>query len=292
MREANVIHIVTPKGVNLNGLWFGPKKPERVVVLVHGLMSSAFSMRRVLELVDKTTAVLTFNNRGHGLMNYVTKNRPNSKKQKWILGGSAHEVFTDCVDDIDGALSYVRAQGVKVIYLAGHSTGCQKSIYFASRGNIRNLSGIVLLAPISDYASYLAIDDKGGKYKKALAAARKLVKAGMPHEMLPAELSGEFTCDAQRFISLYTPNSAEEIFCYASPKKVPKTLKKVKVPILTVLAEKDEYADRSAKSMADWFTAHTYSGEVAIIAGSDHSFTEQEKPLRDVIVRFMKERYN
>jgi alpha-beta hydrolase superfamily lysophospholipase len=292
MRDANVIHIVTPKGVNLNGLWFGPRKAERAVVLVHGLMSTAFSMRRVLALVDKKTAVITFNNRGHGLVNYVTRNVPNSTKQKWVLAGSAHEVFTDCVDDIEGVLQFVRAQKVREIFLAGHSTGCQKSIYFASRGNTKNVKGIILLAPISDYASYLSIDDKNGKYKKAIAAARKLVQAGKPHEMLPAELAGEFKCDAQRFISLYTPDSAEEIFCYVSPNRVPRTLKKVTVPILTVLAEKDEYSDRPAEQMAEWFMLHLYAGEVAIIPGADHSFTEMEEPLKDAMVRFMKERYN
>ncbi len=292
MRAANVIHIVTPTGVNLNGLWFGPKKPERVVVLVHGLMSSAFSMRRVLELVDKKTAVLTFNNRGFGLMNYITKNIRNSKKQKWILAGCAHEVFTDCVDDIEGALDFVRAQGVRKIFLAGHSTGCQKSIYFASRGNTKHLKGIILLAPISDYASYRALDDKNGAHKKALAVARQLVKSGKPHAMIPDELAGEFKCDAQRFISLYTPDSPEEVFSYASPKVLPKSLRAVKLPILVVLAEKDEYSDRPAVAMADWFTKHIYTGEAVIVKGSDHSFTEQERPLKRAMVSFMKEGYN
>jgi alpha-beta hydrolase superfamily lysophospholipase len=292
MRACNVVHIETPKGVNLNGLWFGPKKPQKVIVLVHGLISSAFSMRRVLALVDAKTAVLTFNNRGHGLMNYVTINVPNSTKGKWILAGSAHEVFTECVDDIDGALNFVRAQGVKEIFLAGHSTGCQKSIYFATKGNTKNLKGIILLAPISDYASYMALDDKNGKYKKALAMAQKLVKAGTPHEMISAHLAGEFKCDAQRFISLYTPDSPEEIFCYVSPNKKPTTLSKVRVPILAVLAERDEYSDRPAAEMAVWFTAHLYSGEAVVISGADHSFSEQEQSLKKVMVRFMKERYN
>jgi alpha-beta hydrolase superfamily lysophospholipase len=293
MRPANVIQIVTPKGVNLNGLWFGPVKPKRVVVLVHGLMSSAFSMRRVLALVDTQTAVVTFNNRGHGLVNYITKNIAGTKNQKWVLAGCAHEVFTECVDDIEGALSFVRGQGVKNIWLAGHSTGCQKSIYFASRGNTRNLMGIILLSPISDYASYLHIDDKKGKYKKALAAAKALVKAGKPHEMLPASLSGEFACDAQRFISLYTPDSPEEIFCYVDPNKKPKTLQKVKVPILTILSGKDEYTDRPAHAMKEWFDTQIKSPHrTIVVAGANHSFTDNEEELREAIAGFMKGRYN
>ncbi len=292
MRPAHVVHIETPTGVHLNGLWFGPSRPEQAVVLVHGLMSSAFSMRRALELVDKKTAVLTFNNRGHGLMNFVTKNIKKSKKQKWILAGCAHEVFRDCVDDIDGALNFVRGQGVKEIFLAGHSTGCQKSIYFASKGNIQNVKGIMILAPISDYASYMHLDNKNRSYKKALATARALVKAGKPHAMIPDNLSGEFKCDAQRFISLYTPDSPEEIFCYATPKLLPKTLIKVQLPVLAVLAENDEYSDRSAEDLAAWFTKFIYTGEVSIIPESDHGFTDKEQPLKRVMAAFMKKRYN
>lgn len=292
MRPAHVVTFETPTGVNLNGLWFGPAKPERVVVLVHGLLSSAFSMRRVLALVDKKTAVFTFNNRGYGLANYITKNVKGSTKKKWVLAGCAHEVFTECVDDIDGALNFVRSRRVKHIFLAGHSTGCQKSIYFASKGNTKNLKGIILLAPISDYASYLSIDDKSGAHKKGLVAARALVKAGKPHEMMPAKLSGEFRCDAQRFISLYTPDSPEEVFCYVTENQEPKTFQKVRVPVLTILAERDEYSDRPARALADWFMEHTYTGETVIIPGADHSFTGEEQPLRQAMVRFMKERYN
>ena len=148
MTPAHVVQFETPKGVLLHGLWFGPKKPKRAVVLVHGLTSSAFSVARVLGRVDKYTAVLSFNNRGYGVVNQVKKVK--GVKTEFILAGSAHELFTDCVDDIEGALRFVRAQKVRQLYLVAHSTGCQKSVYFASRGNTKNLKGIMLLAPISD----------------------------------------------------------------------------------------------------------------------------------------------
>ena len=59
------VRFETPKKVLLDGLWFGPKKPTQVIVFVHGLSSSTFSMSSLVNaLTYDNTAVLTFNNRG------------------------------------------------------------------------------------------------------------------------------------------------------------------------------------------------------------------------------------
>lgn len=285
MIPAHVVQFETPKGVSLHGLWFGPKKPKRVAILVHGLTSSAFSVARVVGLVDRETAVLSFNNRGYGIVNQVKRRR--GKKTTFILAGSAHEIFTDCIDDIEGALRFVRAQGIRQLYLVGHSTGCQKSVYFASRGNTKNLKGIVLLAPISDYASQKWMD-RGGALKKGTALARRLVRTGRGDELMPRELAGVFPCDAQRFLSLYTPESVEEVFSYAHAR-VPRVLRSVRIPLLLVLAEKDEYSDRPAGDIAEWFAKHSQTLRVDVIADSNHFFTEKEKELTKVMRRFLEE---
>src|SRR5205807_10060866 len=65
------------------------------------------------------SAVLTFNNRG--FENVTDVKRVIGKKAKWIRAGSAHEVFTESDDDIQGAVNYAKKHS-KNIYLAGHST--------------------------------------------------------------------------------------------------------------------------------------------------------------------------
>ena len=178
--------IVTPKKFVLRGLWFGSKKPKRVVVWVHGLGSSAFTKLGIVEqLADKETAVLAFNNRGFERVAEIKYG--SGKNTKWITAGAAHEKFTDCVDDIQGAINFVRKQGVKNIYLAGHSTGCQKSIYWAHKQKGRGVKGIILLAPVSDYAG--ALHKYGNaKLARAAKAARALIRAGKTQEFLPKSL--------------------------------------------------------------------------------------------------------
>lgn len=281
MRPAHVIEIQTPKKFLLNGLWFGSTKPRKAIIWVHGLASSAFSKLGIVEkLIDNDTAVMTFNNRGSST---VTRTRRiNSQKKggmEYVLSGGAHEVFTDCTDDIHGAIDFAKKQGAKKIFLAGHSTGAQKSVYFASRkGKEKKIKGVILLAPLSDYAG--ALKEGKAALKKTTAVAMKLMKAGKKLEIVP----GSWT-DAQRFLSIYTPDSTEEIFSYIDPEKKPTIYESLKVPTLVLLAEDDEHADRPAGRIEAWFAKHARMPRFgsAIIADADHSFTGAEKTVAGAI---------
>jgi alpha-beta hydrolase superfamily lysophospholipase len=283
MRPAHVIEIATPKKFLLNGLWFGPTKPKTTIIWIHGLASSAFSKLGIVEkLVNANTAVMTFNNRGAATVTRVRKLNPKKKGgMEYVLAGGAHEVFTESIDDIQGAVDFARKQGAKKIFLAGHSTGSQKSAYFASKkGSV--IDGIILLAPMSDYASAVHADAAG--VKKGVTAARKLVAAGKESEIVP----GSWT-DAQRYLSLNTEESIEEIFSYAFPKKAPKTYRAVKVPLLVLLPEEDEYRDRPMAEIAAWFEAEQRSKRFAlrIFKGTDHSFSGEESAVAKAITEWI-----
>ncbi|MBM3272559.1 alpha/beta fold hydrolase [Candidatus Kaiserbacteria bacterium] len=283
MIPARVVEIETPKKVRLNGLWFGPQKPGRVIVWVHGLGSSAFSRQDIVTLLAKgNTAVLTFNNRGSGVISRF------SKGKKRYEGGAAHEEFAECVDDIDGAVAFAHSQGVKKVFLAGHSTGCQKSVFWAAKRKGKGVSGIILLAPIADYAGLSA--EERVLLPKATKAAQSLMAAGTAHTLLPADTWPQHI-DAQRFLSLYTPDSVEQsIFSYFDETKTPRTLRSVPVPILVLLAGDDEFADRPAEDIALWFDEHARAPlSLSIISSVDHGFKGGEKEVVDAIKKWMKD---
>ena len=287
MTPAFVVEIITPKKFVLNGLWFGPKKPKRVIIFVHGLTASAFSMRHVVDaLTDSHTAVVTFNNRGFEQVSEVK--RIVGRERKWVMAGAGHEKFTECADDIQGAVNFVRKSGVKNIYLAGHSTGCQKAFYWASKnkGN-RGVKGIILFGPLSDYAVLTSQDEKG-RLRKAIAHAKHLVRSGKPHKLMPEGSGLWFRCDAQRFLSLATPNSAEEIFPYAKQGREPRVVRKVYIPTLVLLAGAEEHGKESPKQLASWFENNLQKGEVVIVPRVKHSFRGGEKRVSSAIGRWIK----
>lgn len=285
MRPCFQVEIVTPKKVVLNGLWFGPRKPRRVFVWVHGLGSTMFGKLAIVDhLIDDNTAVLVFNNRGSGIVSRLGL-ASNAVKKDTPKGGAAHEVFADCVDDIQGVINVARASKARDIYLIGHSTGCQKSIYWASKKG-SGVKGIMILAPMSDYAAERMHHSKR-EMDRAEKIARQYVKKRLVHELLPPDVwDWPWTADAQRYLSLYSGNSTEEVFPYWDPKRKPRTLHSVHLPVLVLLAEQDEYADRPAQEIADWFLQHLYTGEPVIVPGVGHSFKGAEKFVAKEIKRF------
>ena len=286
MRQCQIIEAQTPKGFRLSGLWFGPEKPVRAIIWLHGLQSSAFGgtgLRISAELVDSESAVILFSNRGHDSVAML----PHRNKKRRIMAGTTHEVFTDCVDDIEGMIGAVKACGAREIYLLGHSTGCQKSAYWAAKKG-KGVNGLIWLAPISDYAGAMHHRGKAA-IAKAAKAARALVAKGKPHDLVPPALWPGELLDAQRFLSLYSPDSHEEIFSYAQPERRPAVFERIKVPVLAIFAGRDEHADRPAKQIAGWFTHHAQNPlETKVIAGARHGFDSKEGEVAFAIRNFMK----
>ncbi len=269
MDACYAVPIETPKKFILNGLWFGPKSAKRVIVYVHGLSSSMFSRLSLLRhLTDARTAVLVFDTRGAH-----TIGRTRRVRGKGRLSGGAYERFHECIDDIEGAVRFARRQGAREIILAGHSTGSQKAALYASKKGVR-LAGVILLAPLSDFAGV----QTHSNLRRATLFARRAVARGAPHELMPEEF-GFPLADAQRFLSLYTPDSVEQrIFSYFDPMSHSKVLAAIRTPILVLLAGADEYGDRPARDIALWFEGaqRARSFEVRIVPRARHSFSRHE----------------
>lgn len=286
MRPCQAVKIVTPKKFVLNGLWFGSRKPKQAIVWVHGLGSSMFSKLDIANrLIDKKTAVLVFNNRGHDKVAHVP--HASGKFSKALHGGAAHERFTDSIDDVQGAVNFVRKMGVKSLYLAGHSTGCQKSAYWASKRS-RGVKGIILLAPMSDYSA-IRTEYNHKKVEHALSVARAYVRSGRGKELLPAKVCGwPWIADAQRFLSLYSGKGAEEIFTFWEPSRKPRTLESIHIPVLVFLAQREEFSALSAPKIAMWFDEHVKAlHRIVIVPKVGHSFKGGEKRVAFAIRNWM-----
>lgn len=284
MTPCFITHFTTPTGVNLSGLWFGEKEAETVYIIVHGLGSSMFSNHELfLPLVSRNNSVFFFNNRGHDTITRIKKIDNRRKKgYRSILAGKAHEVFTDCADDIAGAITEVERIKPKKIILLGHSTGCQKIVYYLAKKRDKRVSQIILLSPMSDYAG-IKHSISSENLKDLQKIAQTLVQSGNLHTLLPQTIWPAVD-DAQRFLSLATSTSPEELFPYSHSERKPTELQKITIPILVILAEKDEFRDRSVKKIAAWFDRTIKAPhKVIIISNANHSFSGYEKEVTETI---------
>ncbi len=288
--EAKNIKIITPKKIVLRGFIFGPRRNQVIYILLHGLSGNLFSRLEIVEkMVGEGATVMVFNNRGYGLISQFRKINPRRPEAyDSVVIGKAHEVFTDCLDDIDGAINLALESGYKKIILIGHSTGCNKIAYYLSKKNPASVKAAVLLAPMSDYADFKKFTNPK-IIKSATKKAQQLVAAGKSHELLSADIWPYYT-DAQRFLSLFTPDSLEEIFSYAVPEKKPLILKKIKKPVLVVLAGDDQFKDRPMIEIYDWFkkALSGQKAELAMIKKALHGFGGQETKVKNLIFKFVK----
>jgi len=283
-----LITFETPKGYLLQGAWIGAARAKTAYIFIHGLTGNLFSRSEVAALLarEPDTACVLFNNRGHGYVSPLRKHT--SKKTRKLFGGTAHEVFTESRDDIAGAIAFAKSRGAKRIILVGHSTGCQKAIWYLAGSPARDVCGAVLLAPLSDYAGIKKVLSPS-RYAKLRSQVERLA-AKDPHALVPREMHPfPELLDAQRWLSLYTPESTEEIFTYAS-HRTPSTLRKTRVPLIALFASEDQHADRPAAELAEWFARArpALPLRAEVIDAPDHGFSSREREVAHTIAHWAR----
>lgn len=120
-----------------------------------------------------------------------------------------------------------------------------------------------------------------------------MIRDGKPHESIPLSV-WKYQHDAQRFLSLYTHDSEEEIFSYVQPDKKPVTLRKIKVPALIIFAGNDEYRERPMKKLLKWFQENVKSTDkkMAVIEDAPHNFNGYETLVVNEVSGWLKQRFN
>ncbi len=233
---------------------------------------------------DLNIGCLLLDTRGSGIVN--------SLKKKDILGnniyqmcGTAYEIFEDCLIDIESSINYLKALGHTKYILCGHSTGCQKSLYYALEKENDNIIGLILLAPCDDIAIYK------NKLKDDFERTLKLARRKYESETFQEVPEFDLLC-ARRFYDLLNDDSIEgNLFNYENELD---HIKKIKCPILALFGSEEEFAiNCSPKEMLEKIKKH-YSNpnsQTQLIKG-DHSFYEHEEELQNAVCKFVKKLYN
>ena len=201
--------------------------------------------------------------------------------------GAAFENFKDCIYDIRAGVRFLKKRGYRTIILAGHSTGSQKSLYYLSQTRDRNIKGLVLAGPISDIS--VRRRELGREFTKNIAAAKRFMKRSGGRTLLPPSITKELW-SAQRYVSLFSPDSPEDVFPYYNPKAKWTAFGRIKSPTLVVFGGKDEYLDRPAKEVVKAFLVHAPVRSrfvTTVIKSAGHNFRGKEKDFANAIMRWI-----
>ncbi len=257
------------------------RKTDKAIIHIHGMTSSLFShtgMQLSKVASKNNAALLLFNNRGHGSMNFFDKGK------KHIVSGTSFEKFEDCVHDINAAIRFLKEKGFRKFILSGHSTGCQKVAYYQSKKNNKSVKAMLLLAPADDLNAEKSAHKNN--FAKNVKFARDLVRKGKGNSILPKKIS-LYGFSAKRYYSLFKKNSIEgNIFNY---NKNLKAISKIKCPILAVFGKKEEFAVLPPKEMLEKIkkACKNSHSETKLIAGN-HGFRDHENKLINVINTWLR----
>jgi pimeloyl-ACP methyl ester carboxylesterase len=294
MREAALPRMTKPAGVHVtlarlstrDGVWLDGvvAEPRRrrstALVWVHGL-GSVFSSGQPLIQALSTR----LNRAGVGYFKFNTRGHDVVAGRGRRLAGAAFERFADSVFDLRTVIDFVRRRGYRSVVLAGHSTGANKVLYYAAKARDRRVAGLILLGPISDIAGE-AKRLGPRELRRRVALAERLARRD-PRALVPRAWG---FWSARRYVSLYRPGEAEDVFPYYRPGARWTALRAIRVPIAVMVGGRDEFLDRPAEGLVEVFETNATrarSFTATIIPRALHGFQEHEDTLAQAIVRWI-----
>lgn len=292
--KGELVRFVTKDGILLHGFLIrhdGGRRHRDVVIHIHGLNGNFYRSLLAWELADSYVKsgydLLAINTRGANTIATLYRKGKKGKKgwqRRW--GGTAVERFEDCVHDIGGAVDFCRRMGYKHIVLQGHSTGCQKSVYYQAKKNDKRVSAVVLLAPADDLNSNKKSMKR--RFAPALKVALKLSKNKDPlKQMMPPGIYNS-PVSASRFLSFSDERRTEaQIFDYAKGEF--RLFRRIKTPILAIFGSKEEYRTMPVSKYLDMLKRASKSRHFTAleIKGADHGFRGKEEELARAVVSWL-----
>lgn len=277
-----LVRVRTHDGVWLDGVIAEPRRRRNAALIwVHGLGSAfASGQPMIRELSARLNAAgiayLKLNTRGHD-----TVARAGTR-----LGGAAFERFGESVADIRAMIGLARRAGHGRVILAGHSTGANKVLHYAARVHDRSVRGLILLGPISDIAAETKQVGRR-ELRRRVAVAERIARRD-PDALVPRGFGFR---SARRYLSLYRPGEAEDVFPYYRSDARWTGLRRVRAPIAAIVGTRDEYLDRKPEEIIEAFErnatrARSFAG--IVIPGANHGFQEHEGALARAMVRWIR----
>jgi len=275
-------------------------KTDKVMISLHGNGSSvgfySVNINNTLgkELTSKGIAYLSFSNTGAHLIQSFNQIVDGEKKRFYI--GVAYELIKNCVQDIDGAVEFVKSKGYKHLYLFGNSTGANKiCVYNKYKPN----------NPFEKYILKSGGDDAGiryyffgkEKFKKVLSICKAKIKSGKGRNLIPKYISNEVV-SFQSYFDQLDPDGDYNTFPFYWGLNNIKIMKKkpfgeislIKKPTLIIYGEKDEYCYGRVSDCVDLIKKKVQINKFKfeIIPDADHGFDGKEKELALSVVGFLR----
>lgn len=278
-------------GVELQG-WLSNQNSKIAVVHIHGMSGNGYEnyfLDSLREMYNKNgISFFTIDTRGRGIISFFWKgNEIDSWGEGTKLGGSCFEIFSESVNDIQGALEYLKTQGKTKFILQGHSLGGSKVVNYLVTKNNPEIIGAVLLAP-TDMVGWANTDPHHQEYLKK---SEELISRDEAEELVNAQCWLDKTpLSAQTYPTLCKAGTAVDIYGERTGGAL---LGKIQIPALIAYGDSDIGITKIDGTMDKWIERvnkiKNPKTKIFTIAGAAHSFKGYEKELSQDIESFIRE---
>ena len=183
------LEVETKRGTILEGVLFcQTKNPDTILILITGIHGNLFTNKfnyNFGQILNKGNIDFIF---AQTCDTFEKTKRTNIKTRKEEFVGSFNEDFKNIEEDIEAFIIYAEKNKYKNIYLAGHSLGANKIVYYLSRNHDKRIKKYIILSPTN--ITYLL----NGVTEEEKNIIREYKKTGKDDELIPFELFGWLQC--------------------------------------------------------------------------------------------------
>lgn len=269
-------------GVKLQG-WLNNESSNKAVLHIHGMSGNGYENYFLDDLrqmyAKQGVSLFTIDTRGRGIISDFKQG------EGWKHAGSCFELFEESINDIQGALNYLKSLGKTSFILQGHSLGCTKVVNYVITQKPVDVEKVILLAP-TDMAGWASTEPKHQDY---LLKARQLLADGKGEELVDAQCWLDKTpISAQTYPTICEVGSSADIY---GSREGGALLSKVNLPMLIPYGDDDIGINQIDGSMDKWLERvnkiKNANTQVSVIKGAGHSFGGFEGQLAETIASFM-----
>jgi pimeloyl-ACP methyl ester carboxylesterase len=264
------------------------------IIHIHGMFENfhmpLFIDPLMAELQRRQHAMLTVNTRAQDYSYYHRLWSENSFR--WQRNGGSYEVFANCLKDLDGWVSFCRAEiDTPRIFLSGHSHGALKVAYYAAKRANVSVDGVIMISPSDD----VGIQERalGNRYGEAVELAKTWIEDGRGKEIVPDWMYGS-PISAETYLDMFNADSELALFRFGNPELSNGIASLVCVPSLVIFGENDiataGLSSVDAVAVCESLLSGLPSFEGIVIRGADHQYKNREYELVGRIVEWVTAR--
>ena len=278
-------------GVELQG-WLNKDNNKTAVIHIHGMSGNGYEnyfLDNLREIYAKNgISFFSIDTRGRGIISSFWKvSEIDSWGEGTKLGGSCFEIFSESVDDIQGAIDYLKTQGKSKFVLQGHSLGGSKVVNYLVTKNNPEIIGAVLLAP-TDMVGWANTDPLHQDYLKK---SEGLISRGEGEQLVSAQCWLDKTpLSAQTYPTLCKAGTAVDIYGERARGIL---LGKIQIPALIAYGNDDIGILKIDGNIDNWIervnNIKNQNIKISVIKNATHSFKGCETELAKNVESFIKE---